>query len=164
MNVAIAVLALAAGSVPSTSRQPLVSDIPLELPFRCPPTMESYPLQLLPFDTTQTFRYRRYDGGYALLQLRPGYVLSECELLKITNDRRERLRLATELKALNRLQVSERQIWRTAETRYQQSVMALEERLRAQSTWWNRHRFVIGLCIGMTATVATLSTLALLAH
>jgi len=127
---------------------------PPSIPLRCADDMESYPIRLLPIHSPHWVQVHDQSGELVRFQLRPGYLLSECELLNITNIKMAESRMRTELTALRALRTREFELWRIGETQYQQAIQHLEAQLRETQGWWERNQFLIGMVVGMV-TVAT---------
>lgn len=119
------------------------------LAVECAADMLDYPLKLLPFDDKQTFFY---DTGARLepLEMQPGYLVSECELLRMTNAKIELNRLRLDLKAIRQLRSREFELWRIAEKQYQRQIDQL-----TRPDWWTRNKLLVGIAIGVAATAVT---------
>ena len=115
----------------------------------CAADMLDYPLKLLPFDDKQTFFY---DSGEQLepLEMQPGYLVSECELLRMINAKIELKRLRVDLTAIRQLRSREFELWRMAEKQYQRQIDQL-----AAPDWWTRNKLLVGIAVGAAAMAVT---------
>jgi hypothetical protein len=111
--------------------------------------MLDYPVRPLPFDSPQMFHY-----GEGELRLQPGYLVSECELLRLTNMKIELKRLKLDLAAMTRLRSREFELWRTAELKYQNRIDELA------AGWWVQNKLYVGVAIGVAAMAVTTWTAA----
>lgn len=127
---------------------------PTPPPVKCSDDMSNFPTFALPFDVPQTLYYHNVQNTeLKALEIPPGYVVSTCELLRITNLRIEQKRLQTELAALRVLRDKEFQLWRVLENQYETQLTEL-----LNPPWYERHRLQIGIAIGVMATSAVLIT------
>jgi hypothetical protein len=117
-------------------------------PVRCAADMLDYPIELLPFSVKQTFHYREGDAVHPL-EMQPGYLVSECELMRLTNMKIELKRLKLDLQAVTRLRTREFELWRVAEQRYQRQIDSLA------FGWWARNKLYVGIVIGIAAMSVT---------
>jgi len=120
-------------------------------PVRCASDMLDYPIELLPFDVKQTFYYRQ-GGTVQPLEIPPGYLVSECELMRLTNMKIELKRLKLDLKAVTTLRTREFELWRMAEQRYQRQIDSLA------AGWWASNKLYVGIAVGVVATSVTMWT------
>ena len=142
----------AASAVPKLDFDSFLSPPPS--PIECTADMADYPVRLLPWDEPQIFVYRS-DGELHDVDIPPGYLVSACELVRITNRKIEANRLAAELDALKTLRDKEFQLWRVIESQYIRQLNAA-----ATPNWWQRHQMAIGVAVGVVATSLTLVTAA----
>jgi hypothetical protein len=122
-------------------------------PVVCSSDMLDYPPVVLPFDTPQVLIYRNEAGGIDDVEIPPGYVMSTCELLKITNLKVEAKRLRTELSAMRVLRDKEFALWRLMEQQYETELNRV-----LNPPWYERHRLAIGIAVGLVATSTVLLT------
>lgn len=127
---------------------------PASPPVKCAPDMSNFPAYVLPFDTEQVLFYHDLTTFAAReITIRPGYVVSECELLKITNLRMEAKRLRTELAAMRVLRDKEFQLWRVLQSQYDTQLRTL-----LNPPWYEKHKLAIGIALGTVATGTILAT------
>ena len=126
-------------------------------PVECAADMLDYPPLALPYNDKQTFFY---DDGDDIkpLEMQPGYLVSECELLRLTNMKIELKRMKLDLQAIRQLRSREFELWRMAEKQYQSQID------RLASGWWARNKFYIGMAVGAATMAATVWTAAQLAR
>jgi len=79
----------------------------------------------------------------------PGYIVSECEFVKIVNLKAEHARLVEEKEAFETVRTRERELWGLMEAEYNSTILALQ---RENNTWWVRNSLVIGLAAGIVGT------------
>lgn len=142
----------AASAIPKLDFDAFLSPPPP--PVECAADMADYPVRLLPWDEPQTFLYLA-DGEFHDVEMQPGYLVSACELVRITNRTIEANRLEAELTALKTLRDKEFQLWRVIESQYVRQLNAV-----AMPSWWQRHQMAIGIAVGVVATSLTLVTAA----
>jgi hypothetical protein len=116
-------------------------------PIECLPGQSNFPTKILPFDYEQELWWRGPEGEIETLILEPGYVISECELLKMTDLRIRHKRLKQELQILGQLRNREVELWRIQEREYRQRLLGLQN-----PSWWQSNRLLIGVGLGMVTT------------
>lgn len=116
-------------------------------PVPCASDMLDYPVRLLPFGRTQTLFFEDEAGRELNVDIPPGYLVSECELVRLTNLKLEAKRLRRELSALQTLRTKEFALWRVLENQYTQQVASL-----STQSWYERNRLAIGVAIGVVTT------------
>jgi hypothetical protein len=92
--------------------------------------------------------YNEDSGDLKTIEMQPGYLVSECELMQIAGKTAELKRLRKELETLRALRTREFELWRVMEQEYQ-------EQLRTPETWFDRYRLEIGILVGVVATSIT---------
>jgi hypothetical protein len=157
--LAIALLAQTPAPLPSL----VPPDIDLEKylpppapPVECSPAMLTYGVVKNPMADDFVIKYMDADKKPQTWTLRPGYAISECELVKIINTRVERDRLDLELSSLKNLRSKEFQLWRIGEGQYQTRIRDLEGKLQEaeKKSFWDEWKGEFGFGFGVVATVA----------
>jgi len=116
-------------------------------PIECASDMLDYPMRLLPLDKTQSVFFYVDGGELSNLDIPPGYLVSECELVRLTNLQVEAKRLHLELTAMRTLRAKEFALWRVLEDQYASHISRL-----LKPNWFERHRLAIGVVVGVLST------------
>lgn len=117
-------------------------------PVECAEDMLDYPTMLLPFDEPQTL-FLPPGARLDALDIPPGYLVSECELLRITNAKIELSRLKLDLRTIRELRTREFELWRMAALEYQHEIDQL-----TKDSWWRRNKLLVGVVSGVAGTIA----------
>lgn len=125
---------------------------PIPKPVECSALMRDFPTYLLPFDDEQVLVYWERDGGTKRVEIKPGYLVSECEILRQMNQAVVTKRLKAEVTALRTLRTKEFDLWRLMEQQYRQEIA----QLNGPTDWLERHRLTIGIAIGAITTATIL--------
>ncbi len=142
MIVVLVVWPSAAQALPRADLEAWLSPPPP--PVECDERTSSFPLENVPVRENQTVWVRR-DGKIVEWTVRPGFLMSECDLLKTVNLRLERDRLATENRVLVELRQRESAAWSTL--------------LEREESWFERHALILGFVAGaVTMGAATVGT------
>jgi len=125
-------------------------------PVECSAVMLTFPMTKNPLVEDFTVKYLDLDKKSQTWILRPGYLLSECELVKIINTRVERDRLDLELSSLKNLRSKEFQLWRIGEGQYSTRIRDLEGKLQEaqQRSFWDEWKGEMGFGLGVVVTIA----------
>ena len=85
-----------------------------------------------------------------------GFMISECEFMRIIRLRSEALRMTRELIIVNELRDKEFDIWKLSDAQYRATIVRLEgEVAGAQDRgWWERHAMALGVAAGVLGTFA----------
>lgn len=117
-------------------------------PVKCADDMLDYPTMLLPFDEPQTM-FLPPGSRLDALDIQPGYLVSECELLRLMNAKIELDRLKLDLQTIRELRTREFELWRMTALEYQHEIDQL-----TKDSWWRRNKLLVGVLSGVAGTVA----------
>lgn len=93
-------------------------------PVQCTSNMLDYPLKLLPWEVETLVSYQDVDGSGQHVVVPPGYLLSECGLVRVVNVRVERNELLEKLGAKTELLEQERAGWERERDRLSKNQVA----------------------------------------
>lgn len=128
-------------------------------PVECPDDANDFPVTLMPFDMPQVLFYHDDETGEIRdFEIQPGYLVSTCELMRLTNLKIEGKRIRQELTALHALRDKEFQLWRLLESQYETEIRTL----MAPLPWHQRYRLEIGVATGVLATTVLMMSTAML--
>jgi len=128
-------------------------------PVECSPAMLTFSPMKIPLNEDFTLKYMDVDKKPQSWVLRPGFLISECELVKIINTKAERDRLELELSSLKNLRSKEFQLWRIGEQQYQGRVRDLEVKLQEaqEESFWDEWKGEVCFALGVAATVGLIA-------
>jgi hypothetical protein len=124
---------------------------PIPPPIECPDRIPDYPIESLPFEQPQELVFWGDSGTLERYRIRPGYLVSECELLKMTDLQVRTRRLERETAVMRTLRAKEHEIWRIQERETRQQL----ERMR-NPDWLTRNSLAIGMVIGVVGTTVSI--------
>lgn len=113
---------------------------PPPMAVECSPHMLTYPPESTPVEGAVTVSY----GAGETWELKPGFLVSECDWVHILNMKSAHRRQGDELAILWDLVRRETLLWQYKEGQYEAAILDLQD-----NSWWRDHAFVLGLVTGV---------------